>query len=1138
MDKLKPGMYIRCPFDQEDPEDPRVFILGQIYHIDESLEIIKVAFHDIEKIHDYYDIPTDLPVDINKISRCKILRDSKVILESGIEGRIICDCKENLDAEGFFNYYVQYKHDGKNIIKVINEKTLKVQFTRADLDPRVQMKNYEFQNPKWYDHRKTVMKSLHILKNATFGFETLVGSRVFLLPHQVDTIIRAIGSDKCRFMLADEVGLGKTIEACVIMKGLKENIGKLRTLIIAPDSLVYQWQNELSIKFWTDVPVWTGNALSTSDNLIVPLEKLTEPEGKSILTKQWDLCIVDETHRLIGMDKEYEIISQLSKKVNHILLLSATPIQQRKIEYLKLLRLLEPERYEIMNEADFSELLDKQKIIRNKVYPMVRDIDDYIEDELCDDYKEDLCYLEEKLNDKVLNKLVNDINVDSEDNGLSSAKLALAYIGNNYQIERKIIRHRRLELNDRMAQRDYIKIDYELVGGEQDFYELDTYDELIKYLEHIQQLEGSSVLKGEFTRIFISAMFSSPWSLKEVLKIRKKALTNLGKRVYDEREIKYTSTPRYERDRFERVITSIAKIKCEEDILDSIEKNCILWEKAMRDELNNLDELYDFPEKIKGRLVKVIDHLAENTDLKKLVVFTSWKETLVVFEEVLKQKFGEDSTVSFYTEMDEETLQESVDKFQGQESCRFIICDELGGEGRNFQIADAVIHLDLPWSPVQLEQRIGRLDRIGRDKNRKVLSLICCSIETVEEDLFNLWNEGLNIFKESLSGLEIALGGIHEQILISLGKDMKYGLNKSLDDIKSYSTQMREVVNEERYFDMSRQLDVAVEEQLTKLIQIFDENEGQNLYSTMLSWTDMAGLGSSELNSHDKIVSFSPKRFSPNAMRNTLFVPPNLEEAHNRSRHRNVMEIKGTFSRRVAVEREDLIFYAPGDPFFESIVNNAEELSRGRACAYSQRSSVNWEGFVLTWSINIDPRHLLAIGEGVENLVIAKGYIPLEQIVTYSPISEEYSHIDISTIKYEVLNRFDIDKISHLGRRKLKYDFLKISERHGISNLEWFKKKYSYKLWNSIINTAYKQGRENAKEILKSTVDIKRFIEDLSDRNNGIEASDLYYGNAIEGHNRERQRIEKINDALFKGVNRPELFLDSISYIMLVNEDE
>ena len=137
-----------------------------------------------------------------------------------------------------------------------------------------------------------------------------------------------------------------------------------------------------------------------------------------------------------------------------------------------------------------------------------------------------------------------------------------------------------------------------------------------------------------------------------------------------------------------------------------------------------------------------------------------------------------------------------------------------------------------------LEQRIGRLDRIGREK--EVLSVVFVSEESVESDLYRLWDEGLNVFNESLSGLEIALGDINEQIDQALTTNIRHGLSDVLETMQSTLEDMRKKVEIERYYDMARQLDENVQEQLTNLINKFDGNNGELLAKTMMSWAHLS----------------------------------------------------------------------------------------------------------------------------------------------------------------------------------------------------------------------------------------------------------------------------------------------------------
>ena len=91
-------------------------------------------------------------------------------------------------------------------------------FNNGQVDPCVQLKKCEFQNPAWYLGRAVVAKSMDILENSIYGFKELAGSKIYLMPHQVNTIMRCLQESPCRYMLADEVGMGKTIEAISVYK--------------------------------------------------------------------------------------------------------------------------------------------------------------------------------------------------------------------------------------------------------------------------------------------------------------------------------------------------------------------------------------------------------------------------------------------------------------------------------------------------------------------------------------------------------------------------------------------------------------------------------------------------------------------------------------------------------------------------------------------------------------------------------------------------------------------------------------------------------------------------------------------------------------------------------------------------------
>lgn len=1102
---LKEGMYVRCSVDEDFPEDPREFALGKVITVHLSSHEVTVAFYDRskEKVMSVYGVPAVRNYSIDEVVHVGIQLSTEVRIKTLSMDGFIIEKSDDME-EGYFQYYIKTNSRGNSNITLVNEKDLRVTFSHSNINPIEQMKEFEFHNPIWYNHRQIVSKSIHILKNATYGFDTLIGSRVFLLPHQVDTIIRAVVENPCRLMLADEVGLGKTIQAAVIKKGLQNRLGRLKTLIIVPESLVFQWKNEFSYKFWEDIAIWSEGQSCEVSQLIFPLEKLNTEDGQLLLEKDWDICIIDETHRLLKLEKEYDMILKFSESVTHILLLTATPIQSRRSEYIKLLSLLEPQKYAHMGVDKFENLLEKQAYLSGKIHSLVRDLPEYHEDELAEDYFDELEEIANRLNDSLLNNLVKEIDIHSNhDEGLAAVRLVIAYIGEHYQIDRRVIRHRRKELSKSLAQRSLQVISYPMRGAEVSFYESETYEKTLEYLEIFCESDNTKDDLSELNQIWLSAMFSSPWALKSLVEIRKQIIK---------------SSQYHEKDNVGTELQLIKPFLQEIELLNEMFDLSIRWESGVLDEIRRSDELYDDPDLIKGRFMKIVDYLNQSID-EKYVIFSSWTETVTALKEVMVNQFGKNVVRTFHKGMTKEELQIAADDFQSNQDCRIIICDELGGEGRNFQIADEVIHVDLPWSPTTLEQRIGRLDRIGREK--KVHSVIFITEGTLEEELFDLWNRGLEIFNESLSGLEIAIGDIHEQIGYALVNNLRYGLGEVLNLMSESLQTMRKKVEEERYFDMARQLDKQVEEQLLKLIDQFDGEDGKELQGTMMSWADLTGLnGYSEENK--KIIIFKKGRASINSMKKTMLIPPDLNEAHRRSNRD--MEISGTFLRNYAIQREDLLFYAPGDPFFDAIVNNSYGCELGRTTAFRQNNAeVNWRGFVFTWNVSIDATPLIRKGYPVENIALAHGYIPLEPFMTFEGLTET-DIIDPLILIIEMQKHWDSKDIEHLGKRT-----------NG--KVDIFKANFEKQDWINRVEDAYQQSINKVTEELNQRINLTRVKNDFQSRIDGIRAANLYYNRVENKDIMAVERWEEIFNALEHGLRKPKISLDSAAFVWMVKRN-
>lgn len=466
---LKTKMYVRCPADQESMYEPRIFVCGQIINIDEFKRTVSVKVHDpFGHLLFFEDLPKGvIELPLGSVDRCSFFIGSIVVYKGSSYKVLSCQkCKDD-----YYKYYIQ-NFDDTSVVKV-PEADVIAAFNNGQVDPCVQLKNYEFQNPAWYLGRAVVAKSMDILENSIYGFKELAGSKIYLMPHQVNTIMRCLQESPCRYMLADEVGMGKTIEAISVYKIYTMNQSNKKALIVVPQVLKEQWISELLLKF--NIPNGMGK-----NNNSVTVKTLQELSEKDLFT-DWDFVIVDEVHKYLFSQSEYEKLHKISTLAKNILLLSATPVQQKKEEYLDLLRLLLPQKYNSFSVEKFGKLIAKQSKIIQKTALILDDLGDFEEEinslaesahdseeceELFEEIHEDLEEICDELDDDKLNELLQQIKYENDDLGVYTIKVIISYICSNYQIESNIIRNRRkiLESTDEdvqlMASRDLIELTY------------------------------------------------------------------------------------------------------------------------------------------------------------------------------------------------------------------------------------------------------------------------------------------------------------------------------------------------------------------------------------------------------------------------------------------------------------------------------------------------------------------------------------------------------------------------------------------------------------------------------------------------------------------------------------------------------
>ena len=1067
---MKVGQYVRCPIVLEENDNyfPRSFVLGKITSINELSGEVAVKLFDLKNSRRFYSHAFEkgsFPID--RVNRCGAAKDAPVNTSLGT-GKIISRRIEKKD-DAFYEYFVMLD---TGEIRSFMENMIEIEYSAADYQPIKQMKQYEFQNPSWYANRLQVSSNMHMVNNTVYGFKELAGCRTFLMAHQISTIVRAFESRPIRYMLADEVGLGKTIEACSIVKILESEKKDLRVLYVVPGALAQQWQNELKYKF--EIAAVQNIALAAySNNVVMALEDLDE--YSEVLGLEWDLLIVDETHRLLRQKDKYNLVLQLSKNTPNALLLSATPIQNRTDEYLRLLSLLQPEQYGHMSLSEFSSILSKQKKIQRRVNGMISHMNQY------EEYKEDsldkLLELAEDLDDSNLLKIVKSINLSSNDMGRAAMEQSLSYISENYRIERNIVRNRREYVSETLGNRCIHELPYEMSNADENYCERNVYFALLEFIstsiQH-KEIEIQDVFK------LLQAMFSSPWALKGVV---------------DEQGIQD----------------------------DDLVSNLTIWLSQAEDESGRVEYLLDeAPDEIKGRLIHALDFIEQEIAITKdnngkVVVFSEFPETLWKFGELLSTRGI--NNVCFMANMLKEELEDSVYEFQNNESCRVILCDATGGEGRNFQNADWVIHLDLPWTANAIEQRIGRLDRLGRDSDHlEVNSLVVYSEDSIETQLYKIWNEGLNLFEQSLSGLEIITGELNERIEEAIEEDVYNGLENSIKDIIEMTEDTRDAVEEEQLYDSGsviyRPLSIAVKQ----MLKTYSGGENDLFQSSMLGWANQAGL-KSQINKND-VIQFADSMFSARAAIQSLFVPPDWSLYDNTEIVRKEGRILGTFNRATAIKREDLLFYAPGDPVFDSIIENAMDSGRGRCCAFTALAPFNYVGFTCVYNVEPKINHLIENNVPIQLLSQFRMYLPMKQIIVFVPFGK-CDAVDDKQLEAFLFDKKNIINAGHIGERS--------SKRGEPSSIEKFMEAYPEDDWESIVSKVATTARSKARKQAMEGADLEAAKREIDRIVSGYESEYIYLGKDME----KIAEIKKKYEAVYYALSNPILTMDSISLMFL-----
>jgi SNF2 family DNA or RNA helicase len=557
-------------------------------------------------------------------------------------------------------------------------------------------------------------------------------------PHQIDAVYnRFLEQRPLRFLLADDPGAGKTIMSGLLIRELVMRGDVARCLIVAPGSLVEQWQDELWEKFGLDFDLMsrdaversrTGNPFLEKNFLVARVDQLARAEDlmAKLAVTDWDLVIVDEAHKMsahqygneLRKTKRFAVGELLRERTRHLLLLTATPHNGKNEDFLAFMTLIDPERF--------------AGRLRNDEMP---DVDD------------------------VMRRLVKE-------------------------------NLRTFEGKPLFPKRYAHTLNYELSEPEQQLYEAVTDYVRTGMNRAARMAEEGDKRRGIIVGFALAGLqrrlASSPAAIYHSLRRRKERLakqaSELRALAASGRDVPVVDLPRGVK------IADLEDFDFDEwddEELEDLEDLVIdaATAAATADELEievaELDVLVGLADEVRSsgidtkwsqlRELLRSDQFREGDGLSKLIVFSEHKDTLTYVAERVAAELGRpEAVVEIHGGIKRHDRRAIQDRFRVDPTVQVLVATDAAGEGVNLQVANMMVNYDLPWNPNRIEQRFGRIHRIGQERPCHLWNLVAYQTR-----------EG-QVFKRLFEKIEQQRGTYGDQVYDVLGDSH---INTSLQDL-------------------------------------------------------------------------------------------------------------------------------------------------------------------------------------------------------------------------------------------------------------------------------------------------------------------------------------------------------------------
>ncbi|MFV1362550.1 protein DpdE [Mycolicibacterium elephantis] len=754
--------------------------------------------------------------------------------------------------------------------RVLNERDVYIRWDKPLEDPVGFGASALMESPYLSDLRRPFMHHILRQRAAAHGIGSALASSIELHPHQLDAARRVLEDTTQRYLLADEVGLGKTIEAGIVIRQILTDYSDSKVQLVVPPLLREQWRDELLSKF----------NIADFDPARIRISRDDRPDSWAAA----DLLVVDEAHNLarlrtspdVGLNARYSRLSDIALNSPRLLLLSATPVLHNEDVFLGMLRLLDPSLYRNATAEEVREKVSARAVLGRTLLGLKPSLPASIINRRLDELRTILAPDEDALT--LIKSITEAVAARDTDATAHAVNELQAHVSEVHRVHRRMIRTRRTE---------GLRLGYRVQGR--------TTPDPSTLVTPVLRL--ASNLIDEWRQYAVASVETGLLDESEAGQLLAKVCSLLPDPI---------AVALWADDRLQGA--------------SSVDETEIL--ERMSRSLRDTDRRREVSAPIADLLTNAIE-----AD-QRIVIFCATTSLAAEIANAIAD-LVDPVSVGVHLETSEPEVAESTIRTFDSGRIRYLVCDRSAEEGRNLQSAHVIAHVGLPSDINRLEQRIGRTDR-WTDANRSTATRSLCILSSNElswdQAWFKLALDGFEVFTRSVASLQHAieestasawrallLGGV--EATYQVVDDIKATLAEELENVREQDAlDSREMASDSRAIFAEIRATEADESIFAEVTDHLLPRNGRpgNLRLTRVG------------NPRSRAGSYS-------VMPDHRAQPPLIPLWRLRRDFIPLEGQQGTFRRPVAVSHPEVRLFRYGSPFIDAVADFIWHDDRGRA---------------------------------------------------------------------------------------------------------------------------------------------------------------------------------------------------------------